>query len=57
MNENDTGEPCAVKIASTVRRGTVGKGAYQCHLASCLPYHLDLDKETEEEAYVWKCAA
>ena len=33
-----TGEPCARKPASTVRRGTDGKGASNCHLASRLPY-------------------
>jgi hypothetical protein len=33
--------------------GTVGKGASDCNLASCLPYHLDLDRETEEETWQW----
>src|SRR3954470_2035480 len=33
-----TGEPCAVKAASTVRRGGVGKGPRD--LAGHLPYHI-----------------
>jgi hypothetical protein len=33
-----TGEPCAVKAASTVRRGVVGKGPRD--LAGHLPYHI-----------------
>src|SRR4051794_9015708 len=33
-----TGEPCAVKAASTVRRGVVGKGPRD--LAGHLPYHV-----------------
>lgn len=35
-----TGEPCASKGASTVRRGADGKGLKQQHLAGSLPYIL-----------------
>src|SRR5438445_792260 len=36
----ETGEPCAVKVARTVRRGAVGKGLLnrEQHLAGGLPY-------------------
>src|SRR4051794_2648105 len=38
--EGLTGEPCAMKVASTVRRGAVGKGLLkpEQHLAGGLPY-------------------
>jgi len=41
LYERFTGEPCAVKAASTVRRGAVGKGLLRQYLAGRLPYiHL-----------------
>jgi hypothetical protein len=39
MRTGITGEPCALKGASTVRRGMDGKGTSNCHLASHLPYN------------------
>jgi len=36
-----SGEPGDAKVSRPVRRGAVGKGSHQRHLAGSLPYHRD----------------
>ena len=40
QRDKETGEPCAMKVASTVRRGTGRKGSND--LARGLPYHISV---------------
>jgi hypothetical protein len=37
------GEPDDAKVSRPVRRGAVGKGPFQGHLAGCLPYYAPLE--------------